>query len=386
MSLLIEKHKKFFNLCLHTLPARAQSEDANKLAIVYFVLHGLGLLNELHLNTETDNHIQYVYSHLIHTADDTIQAFRPSQTFQLDSSSNEFDLPNLSATLFALAILLILEEDFTARLDRHKIMRFVSRCQIKSGIDKGSFAPVLGVDGKAWGESDLRLCYIASSIRKLVAYDKLLPEERIEDFDVEAMTEFILNKVNLNGGLSSSSYTESHSGLTFCGLGALKLTGYDMAAHHDLMSLTKDWLVHRQVDYPPDVYGELDYEYHEESDIGGFNGRENKFADTCYSWWVMALLELLKEGGMQLVDNEKALDYLLNGTQHKLMGGFGKDTECMPDPFHSFLGLASVSLLKKCGLTFDGLDRLQDIDTELVITTKLREFMERIWANQEIPK
>lgn len=364
---------------MHSLPAQAQSEDANKLALVYFVLHGLGLLGQSHLGAENEPHIQYVYTHLIHAENSDIQAFRSSQTFKLAEQSNDFDLPNLSATLFALAILLSLEHDFSAKLDRHKIMRFVSRCQHKSGPEKGSFAPVLGVDGRPWGELDLRLCFIAASIRKMVGYDQLAPEDRENDFDVDAMTRFILDKVNFNGGMASASYAESHSGLTFCGLGALRLTGFDMAAHEELVLLMKNWLVHRQVDYPPELYKGVEYEFYDKADTGGFNGRENKFADTCYSWWVMALLENVENGALKLIDGEKALDYLLNGTQHKLMGGFGKDTDARPDPFHSFLGLASLALLKSSGLQFEGLDALQAVDPELVITKKLRDFMEKIW-------
>lgn len=381
MSLLVEKHKKFFLLCLHSLPARAQGEDANKLAIVYFVLHGLGLLG--HVNTkDNDLHIEYIYSHLIHTRDATIQAFRSSQTFKLQNDRNDYDLPNLSATLFALASLLILQDDFSTKLDRHKIMAFVSRCQVKSGPLKGSFVPVLGADGEPWGESDLRLCYIAASIRKMVGYDRLPAEKRASDIDIEAMTAFILDKFNFNGGLASASFTESHSGLTFCGLAALKLTGFDLDTKNDFVALTENWLVHRQVDYPEETYGpSLDYEFYEISDVGGFNGRENKFADTCYSWWVVGLLEMLG-GGVSLIDREKALEYLLEGTQHKLMGGFGKDTESMPDPFHSFIGLASVSLLKMSGVTFEGMESLQEVDPELVITKELREFMDAMWTEK----
>lgn len=379
MSLLVEKHKKFFLLCLLSLPARAQSEDANKLAIVYFVLHGLGLLNHIHSTQDTQLHIDYIYSHLIRTKDASIQAFRSSPTFKLNEDQNDYDFPNLSATLFALASLLVLNEDFSKRLDRHKIMAFVSRCQVKSGRLKGSFLPVLGPDGEPWGDSDLRLCYIAASIRKMVGYDRLPEDKRVSDIDVGAMTTFVVDKFNFNGGLASASFTESHSGLTFCGLAALKLTGFGLDTENEFVALTQNWLVHRQVDYPEETYGTApEYEYYEASDIGGFNGRENKFADTCYSWWVVALLELLG-GGVSLIDGEKALGYLLEGTQHKLMGGFGKDTECMPDPFHSFLGLASVSLLKLSGLQFEGMEHLQEVDTELVITKKLREFMDAMW-------
>lgn len=380
MSLLIKKQEKFLQLCAASLPEKAQSEDANKLALIYFVLHGLDLLGKL--PDEFSQYSELVYQHLIPLADTSMQGFRPSQTFALPESNAHYDLPSLSATLFALTILLVLKNDFSTRLDRHKIMKFVAKCQIASGQDKGSFRPILGSDNLAFGESDLRLCYIAASIRKILGYDKLDKSQRLHDIDVESLTEFILNKFNFNGGLASSSHTESHSGLTFCGLAALRLLGYDMSSNQSLVDLTTDWLVHRQVAYPDVLYKETDYEYYDEVDVGGFNGRENKFGDTCYSWWVLGLLEMLdSENGVLLVNMDRAADYLLLGTQHSLMGGFGKNTDAFPDPFHTYMGLCSLALMKEKGLAFEGSDDLRAIDPELVITRQLREFMDKMWPS-----
>ncbi|OBA17957.1 terpenoid cyclases/Protein prenyltransferase [Metschnikowia bicuspidata var. bicuspidata NRRL YB-4993] len=380
MALLIDKHAKYFQLCLHSLPLKAQTEDSNKLALIYFSLHGLSLMGKLEKSSETPEHIQYIYEHMIPLKDDTIQAFRPSQTFALAPENNEYDLPNLSATFFALVIFLVLEEDFLKKIDRHKIMAFVSQCQLKAGPHAGSFLPVLGPQGTTFGESDLRLCYIAASIRKILGYDKLSVAERQNDIDVESMRRFILDKVNFNGGLASYSHTESHSGLTFCGIAALKLIGHEFLHHDSWTQLTVEWLVHRQVDFPADLYKE-EYDFYCEGDTGGFNGRENKFGDTCYSWWVMALLLLIDKSHIQLIDERKACDYLLQETQHKLMGGFGKDAQAFPDPFHSFLALASLTLVKDSfvDLQIEGFESLDKIDPELVITNKSRMFMETLW-------
>lgn len=381
MSFLPEKHANYFRLCLKSMPEKAQSEDANKLALIYFTLHGLSLLGKLESTVDRESAIEDVYDYLIQDPDSQIQAFRSSQTFKLSSKNKEYDLHNLLATFFALACLLALDEDYSTRLDREKIMRFVSRCQVQNGNDVGSFRPVLGADHEAWGESDLRLCYIAAGIRKMLGYDKLSAHERANDIDVKKLEEFILNKVSFNGGLSSSSHTESHSGLTFCGLASLRLLGIDLSTHSDWVELTKDWLVHRQVDYPLVFYKGTAYEYYDHIDIGGFNGRENKFADTCYLWWVVGLLKLLDPRGVDLIDAEALLNYLLDKTQHKLIGGFGKNTEAFPDPFHSFLAICSISLLKHSlpHLSIGGADVLQPVDEELVITQRLRKFLDRIW-------
>lgn len=381
MSLLIDKHARYFNMCLNSLPQKAQSEDSNKLALVYFCLHGLGLLGKLD-KIDTISYVEHVYEHLISCRDESIQAFRPSKTFALDPSHNDYDLPNLSSTFFGLAILLVLGEDFSEKIDRHKVMKFVSQCQISNGPNIGSFLPVLDSTGQPFGESDLRLCYIATSIRTLLGYDKLTPNERKYDIDVAALESFILDKVSITGGLASSAYSEPHSGLTFCGIASLSLLIPNLhESGKEWIDRTIDWLAHRQVNYPKELYT-MDYEYQEPSDIGGFNGRPNKFSDTCYSWWVIALMRLLRGPQPLLFDLNKATDYLLNITQHKLMGGFGKDSQAFPDPFHSFLGLASLALVSQgiSDVHFEGSQTLGAIDPQLVITKDLRDFADSLWS------
>ncbi|WPK27664.1 hypothetical protein PUMCH_005061 [Australozyma saopauloensis] len=380
MKLLIDKHARYFQLCLNSLPQKAQSEDSNKLALVYFNLYGLALIGKLDLE-KCSGYVDYVYQHLIPLQDLLIQAFRSSNTFALDSSKNDYDLPNLSSTFFALAILLVLEEDFSSKIDRHKIMNFVSRCQVKDGLEKGAFRPVLDCNGNPYGESDLRLCYVAASIRTILGYDKLPASERVNDFDIAALEAFILDKVAIAGGLSSAACAEAHSGLTFCGIAALKqISREHFLSGANWIDSTIEWLAHRQVDYPDLLYKE-DYEFYDSIDEGGFNGRPNKFADTCYSWWVMALMQMLCHDGL-LFDLPRALEYLLGVTQHKLMGGFGKDGQAFPDPFHSFLGIASIALIHQNApdLEFEGMESLQPVDVELVILKKLRDFIDQLWS------
>lgn len=380
MSLLIDKHVRYFQMCLNSLPQKAQCEDSNKLALVYFCLHGLALMGKLDVS-EHRVYVDHIYEHLILLQDDSIQAFRSSQTFALDPSHNDYDLPNLASTFFALAILLILKEDFSKKIDRHKLMRFVARCQIQSGPDRGSFRPVLDNIGEPFGESDLRLCYIAVSIRTILGYDKLDQKQREADIHVPDLQAFILDKVSITGGLASSAYSEPHSGLTFCGIAALSLIDPDFRKSDDFWIVnTINWLAHRQVDYPTILY-DMDYEYQQLEDIGGFNGRPNKFSDTCYSWWVTALMKILRGPELLLFDNTRAVEYLLSTTQHKLMGGFGKDPQAFPDPFHSFLGLASLALIAQCkkSICFDGVEVLTPIDEQLVITKELRSFAESLW-------
>lgn len=380
---LVSKHQKYFLLCLNSLPAKAQSEDSNKLAIVYFCIQGLDLLGKLQLTfQEKKIYADFLYEHMIIDPNDEIQSFRASQTFKLPLSQNNYDLPNLAATLFALSSLLALESNFSQNLNRHKLMRFVSRLQIQNGPEKGGFKPVLDQEGgQVVGESDLRHCYTALCVRKMLKYDELPLEERINDIDVDLTERYILDRVNFNGGLSSNRYTESHSGLTFCGLGALKLLNYDFSGNETWVANTIRWLVNRQVDYPKTIeaYRDEEYEYWDEDDIGGFNGRENKFGDTCYSWWVTASLKLLGDQYFECVNFGAAEKYLLRKSQSRLMGGFGKDSQSYPDPFHSFLGIASLTLWKgRSGLEYTGENNLTGIDELLVISQALSDFLKQM--------
>lgn len=390
MTLQLEKHVKYFQLCKTSMPSKAQSEAANKLALDYFVLHGLSVLNALELTAaERDDIAEYILSHRISHLQQSLppmEGFRAGQSFVLDPQKADYDLPNLSATFFALANMLVLEKDFSQVLDRHKIMAFVARCQVTDGSSlHGSFRPVLDTHGRPWGDSDMRLCYIAAGIRKMVAYDTLEESERINDIDTKALAGFIVDKVTYSGGLSLSKHTEAHAGHTFCGLAALKLLDYDLEKA-PWAPTTRDWLLHRQVDYSSSLYHGSDYAYHDEEDTGGFNGRDNKFADTCYLWWVVALLKLLGTHNTRLIDTTALTRYLLDGTQNRLLGGFGKDTQAFPDPFHSFLGLASLSLVKTTidAATSDSmrLTELQDVDETLVITQRLRQFIDKIWSGE----
>lgn len=388
--LLVSKHEKYFKLCLTSLPSRAQSEDANRLAIACFCVQGLDLLGRLKLTSEEHQaYTDFIYSHKIVDPRGEIESFRGSQTFSIPPAQTDeehYDLPNLAATYFGLAALLTLNSNYLQHLDRHKIMRFVQRLQITNHGDDaiGGFRPVLGLHGSPFGEVDIRHCYTALCIRQLVGYDRLPERQRQFDINVELAQRYILARVNYNGGLSLEPFTESHAGLTFCGIAALKLTEYDFS-HAPWVEHTVRWLVMRQVDFPSLIAGpQSEYAYWNKEDIGGFNGRENKFADTCYAWWCTAALRAIGPQFMELIDVAAAQQYLLQGTQGSLTGGFGKDTASMPDPMHSFLGLAALLLWSDlpAAESFDGAQNLAAVDEILVVARRLRDKLGEMWAQE----
>jgi hypothetical protein len=80
------------------------------------------------------------------------------------------------------------------------------------------------------------------------------------------------------GGLGGEPGNEAHGGYTFCGLAALALAG--RAGALDLPRLAR-WAAARQ------SWAE-----------GGFNGRTNKLADGCYSFWQGGVFALLHQLGL----------------------------------------------------------------------------------------
>ncbi len=98
----------------------------------------------------------------------------------------------------------------------------------------------------------------------------------------------------------------------------------------------------------------------------GFNGRCNKLADTCYTWWTGASLAIL--GHNDLVEVAPARRFLLEKTQH-MIGGFGKLPGSPPDVYHSFLGLAALSVM--------GEPNLKKFDTSLAVTVETAHKIEK---------
>ena len=77
---------------------------------------------------------------------------------------------------------------------------------------------------------------------------------------------------NFDGGFGAVPGAESHAGQIFCCVGALSIAGGLDRVNADLLGW---WLCERQCD------------------SGGLNGRPEKQADVCYSWWILSTLSIL---------------------------------------------------------------------------------------------
>lgn len=95
---------------------------------------------------------------------------------------------------------------------------------------------------------------------------------------------------------------------------------------------------------------------------------------------MLTIWQLLDHVSMMNMDPSRA--YLLDITQHYI-GGFSKTAGGPPDIFHSYLGLASLALMKKDGIKdFDvGLCCSQDITDRIVLAQGgLHRAQARSWA------
>mmetsp|Transcript_31162 Transcript_31162/g.30006 ORF Transcript_31162/g.30006 Transcript_31162/m.30006 type:complete len:377 (-) Transcript_31162:68-1198(-) len=211
---------------------------------------------------------------------------------------------HLLYTLSAVQLLAIMDRLDDERLDKQAIVNFVSGLQ----QEDGSFS------GDVWGEVDTRFSYCALSCLSLL--------NRLDAVAVPKAAQYIASCCNFDGGFGCVPGAESHAGQVFCCIGALSIAkALDQYCDVDLLCT---WLAERQCD------------------SGGLNGRPEKQADVCYSWWILSSLCIL--GRMDWISKSKLADFILK-CQDLDDGGIADNPNDMPDVFHTFFGIAGLSLL-----------------------------------------
>ena len=126
---------------------------------------------------------------------------------------------------------------------------------------------------------------------------------------------------NFDGGFGAVPGAESHGGQIFCCVAALAIGRALDDVDRDLLAW---WLSERQCD------------------SGGLNGRPEKQADVCYSWWNISTLSIL--GRLDWIDRPKLIDFILK-CQDTEAGGISDRPGNMADVYHTFFGIAGLSLL-----------------------------------------
>jgi geranylgeranyl transferase type-2 subunit beta len=184
-------------------------------------------------------------------------------------------------TLSAVQILAVADRLSDPRLQVDQILKFVSSMQQPDG----SFS------GDAWGEVDTRFSYCAISCLSLLGALPSLRggnEEQQNNIDLDKAVNYIASCRNFDGGFGCVPGAESHAGQIFCCVGALAIAGALHLLDDDLLCW---WLAERQCD------------------SGGLNGRPEKQADVCYSWWILSALSIM--GRVQWINTKKLKKFIL---------------------------------------------------------------------------
>eukprot|EP00256_Glycine_max_P058540 XP_014626691.1 geranylgeranyl transferase type-1 subunit beta isoform X3 [Glycine max] len=247
--------------------------------------------------------------------------FHGSKTSQFPPDENGVLIHNnshLASTYCAISILKIVGYELS-NLDSETIVTSMRNLQQPDG----SFISI-----HTGGETDLRFVYCAATICFML--------DNWSGMDKEKTKDYILRCQSYDGGFGLVPGAESHGGATYCAIASLRLMGFigdnilSSCASSSLIDapLLLDWILQRQ------------------GTDGGFQGRPNKSSDTCYAFWIGAVLRIL--GGCKFVDS-KALRGFLLSCQYKY-GGFGKFPGEYPDLYHSYYGVTAFSLLEESAL------------------------------------
>mmetsp|Transcript_30086 Transcript_30086/g.87638 ORF Transcript_30086/g.87638 Transcript_30086/m.87638 type:complete len:306 (-) Transcript_30086:132-1049(-) len=211
--------------------------------------------------------------------------------------------PHLLYTLSAVQILAI--AGCLHRIEPGPIVRYVASLQ----QDDGSFV------GDQWGEVDTRFSYCALATLALLGH---LNEGAV---DVPKACEFVASCRNFDGGFGCIPGAESHAAQIFCCVGALAIGSCLHLLDPELLCW---WLAERQCD------------------SGGLNGRPEKQADVCYSWWILSSLTML--GRTHWIDKAQLAKFILS-CQDLDDGGIADRPGNVADVFHTFFGIAGLSLV-----------------------------------------
>ena len=142
--------------------------------------------------------------------------------------------------------------------------------------------------GDEWGEVDTRFSYCALSGLSILGRLESVDEDGKALIDLEAATQFVASCKNFDGGFGCIPGAESHAGQVFCCVAALSIGGALHLIDHELLGW---WLAERQCD------------------SGGLNGRPEKQADVCYSWWILSALSIL--GKVNWIDTARLSNFIL---------------------------------------------------------------------------
>ena len=311
-----QKHVRYWRMCANILPDAYQSSDASRMFLGFFIVAALDLLDVLNnpdiqkpviSAEERQKWVDWIYSCQVPDG----QGFRGFTGTDLGQERHEdnklWDPGNLPNTFFALVALLVLGDDL-GRVQRQECLGWLPRLQRPDG----SFGEILGPGAEIEGGRDLRYCCCAAGIAYILNDPAETPYRPV--FNEDRLIDYILSCQDYNGGYGESPLREPHSGLNYCAVGTLELLiRLDSPSSRRATNALGDqdrcirWLLERQTtvlyEEEPDEDDDDDGEegndtnpaapsfanspmyYSEPARVVGFNGRDNKIADTCYCFW-----------------------------------------------------------------------------------------------------
>lgn len=425
------RHLRYWQRCLRTLlPHHYTSMDSTRLSLAFFVLASIDLLSPRTtappakpVLTPADRRRLRRWVLSCQHPDGGFCG-SPTHVFPRATQTADHDSENahIGGTYFALLLLAILAPDDDdagaagafAGVDRVRTLRWLRRLQRP---EDGSFGeavydpPVIPHADKdtkdtpiVAGGRDMRYCYLAAAVRWMLRGNRdPSDDEYVPDIDVSALVAHIHRGQTYDGGFAESWQHESHAGYAYCAVAALAMLDRPLDGGEQPLSSPQQqnlqngignrqalvsFLMSRQFAYLPGSssadeqedqdddpetanFRLPDLSHDEPAQFIGFNGRCNKIADTCYTWWTQGTLAVLG-----LVENPAADDddnnnnkqkttttattttampsnptalkaqraFLLEQTQH-MIGGFGKNPGSPPDVGHGCLGLAALATM-----------------------------------------
>ncbi|KAI3640223.1 hypothetical protein MIR68_001101 [Amoeboaphelidium protococcarum] len=359
----LQNHVKYVQRCIKCLPNPYTSTDSSRLTLIFFALGSLKLICNGNDNTASDqfalNLDGFSTDQTDFSKEDLIRylgEFKCQNGFMGCTQSwslhgDQIDQSNLAMTYSALCLVINHRIPISRILNETEILQIMSniaQCQCPDG----SFIPQRpDADSQPFGlrsfmqRGDMRFVYCAVSIAYIL--------NKIAMLDIDLITSFILGAQSYDGGFGQRCGEESHGGSTYCAVASLSLLGRLDPMSEIKRDQLQRWLIKRQ--------------------IGGFNGRLNKDADTCYTFWICASMQILDDhfdtNLIDCVDKPLAVSFLedteFQGFGGIAQGGFGKEQDDFPDLLHTYLGLAGISIMTK-GLN----NQLRQLDPRLNVNSE----------------
>ena len=203
------QHIKYWLRCLKThLPNQYTSNDSQRITFAFFTLSALDLLGVLHDRTSESERAEYTeWLYRCQHPDGGFRGFTGADVgvSRPDKTPGPWDPANLAATFFALVALAVLG-DTMDRVKRRECLVWLEKLQ----LEDGSFGEAMGEGGKIEGGGDVRYCYLAAAVRRILRGEENSGrgEEGSQDIDVPALVGFITSSQVRMGSTFGKRHTD----------------------------------------------------------------------------------------------------------------------------------------------------------------------------------